>query len=128
MVQLTINSNPVSDLQLEKRRELEKKLADEERDLDLLQSGLKKTAILTSRMDSMLTSFDTRLARLETSFILPIHNSTSKLTRLHTSTLNITTDLNSAISLITTYTNLCNNVTSHELVVSKGYLIYNKDA
>ena len=111
---VTLKSNPLSDTQLENRKELERKLAEEENDLELFKTALQSTAEHTDSMNNMLKSFDQRLVKLETQFIRPIHNSTSALTTLHT-------NLNHVIEMITTYTTLCNNVAYHELVVSKGY-------
>lgn len=50
-------------------------------ELELLGQNQRKLASLTSRMTTILSGFDKRLVKLESS-ILPIHRSTQKLTRL----------------------------------------------
>ncbi|KAI8818604.1 Cullin repeat-like-containing domain protein [Fimicolochytrium jonesii] len=70
------------DAQVERRRELERKLHKDMEELEVLEESLAKTNILTNKIESMLSSFDLRLGRLETS-ILPIHRSTQKLTMFH---------------------------------------------
>ncbi|KAJ3171254.1 K(+)/H(+) antiporter [Geranomyces variabilis] len=70
------------DSQLDRRRDLERKLRKDTEDLELLEESLAKTNVLTNKIESMLSSFDYRLGRLETS-ILPIHRSTQKLTKLY---------------------------------------------
>ncbi|TPX53942.1 hypothetical protein PhCBS80983_g06107 [Powellomyces hirtus] len=70
------------DAQLDRRRELERKLRQDTEDLEMLEDSLAKTNMLTQKIESMLSSFDFRLGKLETS-ILPIHRSTQKLTKLY---------------------------------------------
>ncbi|KAI8912112.1 Cullin repeat-like-containing domain protein [Powellomyces hirtus] len=70
------------DAQLDRRRELERKLRQDTEDLEMLEDSLAKTNVLTQKIESMLSSFDFRLGKLETS-ILPIHRSTQKLTKLY---------------------------------------------
>ena len=84
MVSLKLNTNPISESQLEKRRESERKLQIEKAELEMLEKSLILTNDATLRMANMLTSFDSRLARLE-SFIIPIHNSTQVLSRTNNS-------------------------------------------
>ncbi|KAG8830294.1 hypothetical protein FRC17_005092 [Serendipita sp. 399] len=54
---------------------------DEAADIELLEQHLIKTSNISQRMTSILTSFDTRLIKLEKS-ILPLHKSTQSLSRL----------------------------------------------
>ncbi|KAJ3344835.1 exocyst complex component exo70 [Kappamyces sp. JEL0680] len=112
MVSLKLNTNPISETQLEKRRELEKKLQLEKAELEMLEKSLNLTADATVRMTAMLNSFDNRLARLE-SFIMPIHNSTQ-------GAMLLTKDLETAISLISSYTNIVGTINFHEAIVAKG--------
>ncbi|KAI8915550.1 Cullin repeat-like-containing domain protein [Gorgonomyces haynaldii] len=107
-----LSSNPIPESQIEKRRALERVLQKNVESLSVFEQSLEKTNQLTTNMNGILNSFDNRLSKLE-SFILPIHNSTSQLTRLHQ-------HLNQAIDMISGYTVLCNDVTTHELNVSKG--------
>ncbi|KAI8618061.1 Cullin repeat-like-containing domain protein [Chytriomyces sp. MP71] len=65
-----------------RRSELEQVLENDIAELAQLQESLVKTNILTDRMGGMLTSFEDRLAKLESS-ILPIHKATKSLTKLH---------------------------------------------
>ncbi|KAI9333874.1 Cullin repeat-like-containing domain protein [Obelidium mucronatum] len=65
-----------------RRVELEQILENDIAELAQLQESLAKTNVLTERMGGMLTSFEDRLAKLESS-ILPIHKSTKHLTKLH---------------------------------------------
>ncbi|ORY39008.1 hypothetical protein BCR33DRAFT_700153 [Rhizoclosmatium globosum] len=67
---------------LSRRAELEQVLENDIAELAQLQESLQKTNVLTERMGGMLTSFEDRLAKLESS-ILPIHKSTKHLTKLH---------------------------------------------
>ena len=77
-------SNPISDEQIEKRKALELKLADNRRDLEELQESLQQTTAATKKILKTLWTFDDRLSRLE-SYIIPIHQSTQSLTRKHNS-------------------------------------------
>ncbi|KAJ3095411.1 Exocyst complex component 7 [Physocladia obscura] len=65
-----------------RRYDIEQSLENDIAELAQLQESLRKTNILTENMGNMLTSFEDRLAKLESS-ILPIHKSTKHLTRLH---------------------------------------------
>ncbi|KAJ3006892.1 UNVERIFIED_CONTAM: Exocyst complex component 7 [Siphonaria sp. JEL0065] len=67
---------------LSRRAELEQVLENDIAELAQLQESLVKTNMLTERMGGMLSSFEVRLAKLE-SAILPIHKSTKHLTKLH---------------------------------------------
>ncbi|KAI0784074.1 Cullin repeat-like-containing domain protein [Abortiporus biennis] len=53
---------------------------DESAEIELLEQNLNKTKQISQRMTSMLSSFDTRLNKLEKS-ILPLYNSTQILTK-----------------------------------------------
>ncbi|KAI0360296.1 hypothetical protein OH77DRAFT_1418171 [Trametes cingulata] len=53
---------------------------DETAEIELLEQNLNKTRQISQRMTSILSSFDTRLVKLEKS-ILPLYNSTQVLTR-----------------------------------------------
>ncbi|OBZ78174.1 Exocyst complex protein EXO70 [Grifola frondosa] len=53
---------------------------DETAEIELLEQNLNKTRQISQRMTSILSSFDTRLVKLEKS-ILPLYNSTQLLTR-----------------------------------------------
>ncbi|PCH44653.1 hypothetical protein WOLCODRAFT_139125 [Wolfiporia cocos MD-104 SS10] len=53
---------------------------DETAEIELLEQNLNKTRQISQRMTSILTSFDTRLVKLEKS-ILPLYTSTQQLTR-----------------------------------------------
>ncbi|KZT18946.1 exocyst complex component exo70 subunit [Neolentinus lepideus HHB14362 ss-1] len=53
---------------------------DEAAEIELLEQNLNKTRQISQRMTSILTSFDTRLVKLEKS-ILPLYNSTQLLTK-----------------------------------------------
>ncbi|KAH8116065.1 Cullin repeat-like-containing domain protein [Phellopilus nigrolimitatus] len=55
-------------------------MEDEAAEIELLEQNLNKTRQISQRMISILTSFDTRLVKLEKS-ILPLHNSTQLLNR-----------------------------------------------
>lgn len=83
---ITPTSQPTSGglVYSDKHAELAEKLRQDMEDLDLLQSSLARSNVLTSKMVSMLGSFDSRLNILEGS-IIPIHKSTQKLTKLHES-------------------------------------------
>ncbi|KAF9906285.1 exocyst complex component exo70 [Linnemannia zychae] len=56
-------------------------LDEEVAELEGLETNLDKTNTVSTKMVTILNSFDTRLASLETS-VLPIHKSTQSLTRL----------------------------------------------
>lgn len=81
---LKINSNPIPDEQLEKRKELEMLLDQDIKELELLQTAIDTTQNATVKVASILSSFDSRLSKLETC-IMPIHLSTQELTRKNTS-------------------------------------------
>ncbi|EKM56316.1 uncharacterized protein PHACADRAFT_193929 [Phanerochaete carnosa HHB-10118-sp] len=53
---------------------------DETAEIELLEQNLNKTRQISQRMTSILSSFDTRLVKLEKT-ILPLYNSTQVLTR-----------------------------------------------
>ncbi|OSX63736.1 hypothetical protein POSPLADRAFT_1169154 [Postia placenta MAD-698-R-SB12] len=53
---------------------------DETAEIELLEQNLNKTRQISQRMTTILSSFDTRLVKLEKS-ILPLYNSTQLLTR-----------------------------------------------
>ncbi|ETW75673.1 hypothetical protein HETIRDRAFT_390036 [Heterobasidion irregulare TC 32-1] len=53
---------------------------DETAEIELLEQNLNKTRQISQRMTSILTSFDSRLVKLEKS-ILPLYNSTQTLTK-----------------------------------------------
>ena len=84
MVNLKLNTNPVTDAQLEKRRALERKLQADKLDLETLEKSLILTKDATQRIIATMNTFDGRLARLE-SFIMPIHTSTNILSRTNIS-------------------------------------------
>ena len=105
-------SNPVTDEQIEKRKELERKLAENKEDLVELENSLKDTADATGRILNTLSQFDSRLSRLE-AYILPIHRSTQTLTRKNN-------NLATALGLITEYTNVVGAINWHETVISKA--------
>jgi DNA polymerase II small subunit/DNA polymerase delta subunit B len=81
---LKINSNPIPDEQLEKRKELEKLLEKDIKELEMLQTAIDTTQNATVKVASILSSFDSRLSKLET-YIMPIHISTQELTRKNNS-------------------------------------------
>jgi exocyst complex protein 7 len=56
-------------------------MEDEAADIELLEQHLIKTTSISQRMTSILTSFDSRLVRLEKS-ILPLHKSNQSLSQL----------------------------------------------
>lgn len=56
-------------------------MEDEAADIELLEQHLIKTTSISQRMTSILTSFDSRLVRLEKS-ILPLHKSNQSLQQL----------------------------------------------
>ncbi|KAI8901620.1 Cullin repeat-like-containing domain protein [Globomyces pollinis-pini] len=112
MVVIKLNSNPTTEAQIEKRKQLEKKLEQDIKDMQLLQGSLELADDATKRATNMLNSFDTRLAKLE-SFILPIHEQTQSLTRT-----NINLDI--ALNIVTAYTNVVEMINYHENVVEKG--------
>ncbi|KAJ3325189.1 Exocyst complex component 7 [Boothiomyces sp. JEL0866] len=112
MVNLKIKTNPISDSQLEKRKALEKKLAEELAEFELLETSFNHIDNATTTMTNYLNSFDTRLAKLE-SYIMPIHNSTQVLTRTNN-------NLDTAIALVSSYTNVVGTINYHENVLSKG--------
>ncbi|KAJ9073644.1 exocyst complex component exo70 [Entomophthora muscae] len=66
----------------ESPRELAYKIEQETLQIESLKSSLKLTNELSLRSAHTLSSFDSRLAKLESS-ILPIHDATQKLTRLN---------------------------------------------
>jgi hypothetical protein len=84
MVMLKLNSNPISDGQLEKRKELEKKLQQDIEEYQMLVSTFSLTNDASKRISGMLTSFDNRLSKLE-AYIMPIHSATESLTRTNKS-------------------------------------------
>lgn len=61
-------------------------MEDEAADIELLEQHLIKTTSISQRMTSILTSFDSRLVRLEKS-ILPLHKSNQSLSQLADSEL-----------------------------------------
>ncbi|KAJ3247038.1 Exocyst complex component 7 [Chytriomyces hyalinus] len=67
---------------MSKRAELEQSLENDIAELAQLQENLTKTNLLTEQMGGMLSTFEDRLAKLESS-ILPIHKATKNLTKLH---------------------------------------------
>ncbi|KAJ3092877.1 Exocyst complex component 7 [Quaeritorhiza haematococci] len=75
-----MESAPFNEAQTERRRELERKLEEDMEELQLYQSSLLRTNELTQKMIGMLSSFDHRLVKLESS-IFPIHRATQKLTK-----------------------------------------------
>ncbi|KAI9197159.1 Cullin repeat-like-containing domain protein [Polychytrium aggregatum] len=114
MVQL--GSLPATDAQSERRLTLERKLAKDIQEVELLEQSLTRTNNVSERMEDMLASFDVRLAKLEKS-ILPIHKSTSKLTKLYD---NINTSLQGIQKIISHF-----DLASQEYgVISKGPLEY----
>lgn len=112
MVTLKLNTNPISEVQLQKRHDLERQLRKDKEELETLGRSLALAEDATQRINGMLNSFDTRLARLE-SFIMPIHNSTQVLSRTNH-------NLDTAISLISAYTNVVGAINYHEAIVIKG--------
>ena len=112
MVTIRLHSNPISEAQIEKRKELENKLQQDIEQYEMLKASLAFTNEATKRTTSMLNSFDARLAKLET-YIMPIHSSTQVLTRTNN-------NLETAIGLVTEYTNVVGAINYHETVVSKG--------
>ncbi len=84
MVVLKLNSNPISEGQVEKRKELEKKLQRDIEEFEMLTLTLSSTNEATKRISGMLTSFDNRLSKLE-AYIMPIHSATESLTRTNKS-------------------------------------------
>ncbi|KAJ8323269.1 exocyst complex component exo70 [Batrachochytrium dendrobatidis] len=109
---ITLNVNPHTEVQAQRKRELESKLDDEVVNLELLQTSLKKTDMLTEKMQTILSSFDQRLSKLET-FILPIYKSTQKLTKMHT-------NIDSALAQIEGFTSTLSVIKQHEAIVTKG--------
>ena len=105
-------SNPITDEQVEKRKDLERKLAENKEDLVELENSLKDTSDASERILQTLSQFDARLSRLE-AYILPIHRSTQTLTRKNN-------NLATALSLITEYTNVVGAINWHETVISKA--------
>jgi exocyst complex protein 7 len=112
MVTIRLHSNPISEAQIEKRKELEKKLEQDIQQYEMLKSSLAFTNDATKRISSMLNSFDSRLSKLE-AYIMPIHSSTEVLTRTNN-------NLETAIGLVTEYTTVVGAINYHETVVSKG--------
>ncbi|XP_051694314.1 exocyst complex component 7 isoform X5 [Oryctolagus cuniculus] len=64
-----------------RRREIEDKLKQEEETLSFIRDSLEKSDQLTKNMVSILSSFESRLMRLENS-IIPVHKQTENLQRL----------------------------------------------
>ncbi|XP_006018361.1 exocyst complex component 7 isoform X10 [Alligator sinensis] len=64
-----------------RRREIEGKLKQEEETLSFIKESLEKSDQLTKNMVSILSSFESRLMRLENS-IIPVHKQTENLQRL----------------------------------------------
>lgn len=64
-----------------RRREIEDKLKQEEETLSFIRESLEKSDQLTKNMVSILSSFESRLMRLENS-IIPVHKQTENLQRL----------------------------------------------
>ncbi|KAJ3105464.1 GTP-binding nuclear protein gsp1/Ran [Phlyctochytrium planicorne] len=72
----------LGETQIQRRLLLEKQIEKDSEELEQLQASLLKTNTLTDKMCTMLSSFEERLGKLETS-ILPIHRSTQRLTVFH---------------------------------------------
>ncbi|NXI11301.1 EXOC7 protein, partial [Irena cyanogastra] len=64
-----------------RRREIEDKLKQEEDTLSFIKESLEKSDQLTKNMVSILSSFESRLMKLENS-IIPVHKQTENLQRL----------------------------------------------
>ncbi|XP_071620452.1 exocyst complex component 7 isoform X7 [Heliangelus exortis] len=64
-----------------RRREIEDKLKQEEETLSFIKDSLEKSDQLTKNMVSILSSFESRLMKLENS-IIPVHKQTENLQRL----------------------------------------------
>ncbi|XP_064007053.1 exocyst complex component 7 isoform X6 [Pogoniulus pusillus] len=64
-----------------RRREIEDKLKQEEETLSFIKESLEKSDQLTNNMVSILSSFESRLMKLENS-IIPVHKQTENLQRL----------------------------------------------
>ncbi|XP_051490731.1 exocyst complex component 7 isoform X4 [Apus apus] len=64
-----------------RRREIEEKLKQEEENLSFIKESLEKSDQLTKNMVSILSSFESRLMKLENS-IIPVHKQTENLQRL----------------------------------------------
>ncbi|NXD10657.1 EXOC7 protein, partial [Nothocercus nigrocapillus] len=64
-----------------RRREIEDKLKQEEEALSFIKESLEKSDQLTKNMVSILSSFESRLMKLENS-IIPVHKQTENLQRL----------------------------------------------
>ncbi|XP_006886253.1 PREDICTED: exocyst complex component 7 isoform X4 [Elephantulus edwardii] len=64
-----------------RRREIEDKLKQEEETLSFIKDSLDKSDQLTKNMVSILSSFESRLMKLENS-IIPVHKQTENLQRL----------------------------------------------
>ncbi|XP_020668878.2 exocyst complex component 7 isoform X1 [Pogona vitticeps] len=64
-----------------RRREIEEKLKQEEETLSFIRESLEKSDQLTKNMVSILSSFESRLMKLENS-IIPVHKQTVNLQRL----------------------------------------------
>ncbi|XP_058023300.1 exocyst complex component 7 isoform X6 [Ahaetulla prasina] len=64
-----------------RRREIEEKLKQEEETLSFIRESLEKSDQLTRNMVSILSSFESRLMKLENS-IIPVHKQTENLQRL----------------------------------------------
>ncbi|XP_070595962.1 exocyst complex component 7 isoform X2 [Erythrolamprus reginae] len=65
----------------DRRREIEEKLKQEEETLSFIRESLEKSDQLTRNMVSILSSFESRLMKLENS-IIPVHKQTENLQRL----------------------------------------------
>ncbi|NXK90461.1 EXOC7 protein, partial [Formicarius rufipectus] len=70
-----------TDLVSARRREIEDKLKQEEETLSFIKESLEKSDQLTKNMVSILSSFESRLMKLENS-IIPVHKQTENLQRL----------------------------------------------
>ncbi|KAJ3045684.1 Exocyst complex component 7 [Rhizophlyctis rosea] len=99
---LHIESTPFNEAQAERRRELERRLEEDIEDAERMKESL----------DGMLSSFDHRLGRLETS-ILPIHRSTQKLTKLYD-------NINKSLQQLQTVIDYFDTATQEEPNITKG--------
>ncbi|KAJ3056038.1 Exocyst complex component 7 [Rhizophlyctis rosea] len=109
---LHIESTPFHDAQAERRRELERQLEEDIEDMERMKESLVRTNDLSLKIDGMLTSFDHRLGRLETS-ILPIHRSTQKLTKLYD-------NINKSLTQLQTVIDYFDTATQEEPNITKG--------
>ncbi|KAJ3299363.1 Exocyst complex component 7 [Borealophlyctis nickersoniae] len=127
-----------NEAQSDRRRELERKLDEDIEELERLKDSLARTNVLSEKMvresrenkrwwtavgrvvihlryavgDGMLSSFDQRLGRLETS-ILPIHRSTQKLTKLYE-------NIDKSLGQLQTVINYFDLATQEEPLVTRG--------